>query len=222
MRSKIDSKNIQKPKKTSIKKLAYNKRVDPFEEMKVYVSKYRNNNSEFKIRINENKTNVKVRFSNKSVSDQVKIQKNHGNSEVYNPAFGKHQYKDLSLFSICIRSGNGRKFERLIANYWGEVSDNEDCKEFVRKNARIVGKDFVLGPNSRSQSMVSRNNLVATDVNAYTKNRKPNPWCRNCLILLYEDSSVIRNIKNHSSLGISKSDFQPILSSNIIQQKHLN
>jgi hypothetical protein len=222
MPSKIDSKKIRKAKKSALKKLAHSERINPFDEMKIHISKYKRKKSNFKLRVSENKSNIKIQFSNKKINDQIKIRKNHKSSKVYNPAFGKYKYKDISLFSVSMRSESRHDFERVIAHYWGKVSDNANCKDFVRNKARILRRDFVIGPIQKSQNVIKRNQFVATDVNAYTKDRKPNPWCRNCLILIYEDSSIVRLIKKHKDLGIPKSEFQPILSSNIIKQKHIN
>lgn len=213
----IKSNKMPKPNKLINKKMAYNYRVPPISEMRYRSKKYSENYSDYTIDVEKNATGLNIEFRNGKFSEKITIMLGLNGQETYNQAFGEYDY-NLSLISVALKSDNDKMSEYLEATYWGTTTEHKSAEEFVVKNARIVQTKFVLKPNYRTNV---NTRFVCTDVNAYTKNRKPNPWCRDCMLLIYENNKKASNVRDHPKLGVPKKEFKPTYSTDLVKPSYV-
>lgn len=216
MRSAVRSAKIPSPTSSVQRKMAHNQRVPPVSEMRHRTERYENSYSPYKVEVEEHNDSIEVEFENSNFSENIKIPKELKNKETYNAAFGKHDY-DLELIAVTLKSDNPKMSEYLEATYWGTVRSNS-VDSFVKKNARIVKSKHVLKPKY-STNVTTR--FTCTDVNAYTKGRIPNPWCRNTLLLLYENNKNSKKVRDHPKLGIKKNDFSTVYNTDVIKSSYV-
>lgn len=216
MKADIKSSDVPDVSGLVKREIAYNKRVNPIEEMRYRINKYDSSNSEFNLRVVDNDSNIKIRFTSSSGKGSSKIEKELVDANVHNSAFGKFNY-DLELLSVSLKNNRQQVDEYLELVYWGSVKDN-NVQDFVEQNARIVKQDVPLDDKTRKQV---NTRFLCTDVNAYTENRAPNPWCRDCLLLVYENEDMFNKLRDHSELGVSKKNFSKVYNDNVLDPSEL-
>lgn len=216
MRRVVESTKMPSPPPSVKKNIAYNNRVPPVSEMRHRTEEYEKSYSPYEIKTEVNSGDIIIDFRNGRFRENIRIPKQIKDKETYNPAFGKYRY-NLRLISISLKSSQSKMSEFIETTYWGTVNDN-NAGNFVKKNARIVKSRYVLKPK---YSTNITNRFTCTDINAYTKGRLPNPWCRDSILLLYEKSKYAKNIKNHPKLGVKKSKFSTIYSSDLIKSSYV-
>ena len=216
MKTDIKSSDVPDVSGLIKREIAYNKRVDPIDEIRYRINKYGSTNSNFNLRVVDKDSNIKIRFTSVGSKGSLKIQKKLVDAKVHNSAFGKFDY-DLELLSVSLKDNRQQVDEYLELIYWGSVKDN-NVKDFVKENARIVKRDVPLDDKTKSRANPS---FLCTDVNAYTENRKPNPWCRDCLLLIYENEDVFNKLRDHPELGVSKKSFSKVYKGNVLDPSAL-
>lgn len=216
MKSKIKSRKIPAPRSSVRKNIAHNIRVSPVSEMRHRTKRYESSYSPYVVEIKDGSKALDVSFTNSRFSESISIPKTMNNIKTYNSAFGKYNY-DVTLISVRLNSDNHKLSEYVEAVYWGTVKDPK-AESFVKKNARIVESKYALKPQHNT-NITTR--FTCTDVNAYTRKRKPNPWCRGTMLLLYENNKMLSNVRNHPKLAIPSNDFSRTYSSQIMKNGYI-
>lgn len=216
MKTVVRSTKIPSPNPSVQRKIAHKQRVDPISEMRYRTDQYENSYSNYQISAEDNKKEIRFEFENDKFTENIRIPKELQNKVTYNAAFGKFEY-DLNLISVSLKSSNAKLSEYLEATYWGTVQE-KNVDSFVKNNARIVKSKYVLKPKY-STNVNTR--FKCTDVNAYTKGRIPNPWCRKCLLLLYENGNNAKLVRDHPKLGINKKDFSTVYTTDLVKNNYV-
>lgn len=215
MKSEIRSSDVPDVSGLIKREIAYNKKVPPVDEMKYRVNKYQSSNPPFKLRVVDNSSTIKIRFTSGKSKDNLKLQKKLTDVTVHNAAFGDYKY-DLEVLAVSLKSKIQQNNEYLEVVYWGSANDSEKAEEFVENNSRIVKREIDLNGGGK------RNHFICTDVNAYTKGKDPNPWCRESLLIVYESEEMFNKLRDHPELGISKNSFSKIYTDDILEPSVLN
>lgn len=214
MKSEIRSSDVPDVSGLVKREIAYNKRVNPIEEMRYRINKYQASNSSFNVRVVDSDSTIKIRFTSDKNKNSVKLQKKLKNETVHNSAFGDYKY-NLELLSVSLKNRRQQTGEYLEMVYWGSVN-NTGVEEFVEENARVVKREINLENDSNN------NRFICTDVNAYTERKEPNPWCRKCILLLYENQEMFEKLRDHPELGVRKKVFSKIYKNDILEPNRLN
>lgn len=122
--------------------------------------------------------------------------------------FGLVNFQNIELSTVTVRNDAEYCQEYIEAVYWGEPQ-NVNTDNFVKKNVRILRCEYVpreqtynLPKYATANLRENNNSFDTTDIRTYTHSRKPNPWCRESLCVLYVNREVGEKILEHESSSI--------------------